>query len=108
MGCGLSSANPILGPPVRIERVWVKKAINKMKSVKAARPLGIVVQMLKASSGKTGIDFVTELENSIVSEGVVSVEWEVSSIINSYRWYLGMRKLLRLEAVTTCRWLKGL
>ena len=31
------------------------------------------------------VDLVMELANSIVSEGVVLVEWEVSSIVNRYK-----------------------
>ena len=79
----LSPADPIVGPAFRIEREWVKQAISKMKSGKAAGPLGIVVQMMKAS-GETGIDLVTELANSVVYEGLVPFHWEVSSIVNSY------------------------
>ena len=47
-----------------------KKAISKTKSGKA--------------SGKTAIDLVRELANSIVNEGVVPAGWEISSIANSY------------------------
>ena len=39
-----------------------------MKSNKAAGPSGIVSEMLKAS-GEAGIDLVTDLVNSILSEG---------------------------------------
>ena len=55
-----------------------------MKSGKAAELPGIVVEMLRAS-GETGIDFVTELANSIVCEGMVPIDWEVGSIVNSYK-----------------------
>ena len=54
---GLSSADPKLGPAVRIKRAWVKKAISNIKSSKVDGPSGIVVEMLKAS-GQTGIDLV--------------------------------------------------
>ena len=40
--------------------------------------------MLNAS-GETGVDLVTELSNSIVDEGVVPADLEVSSIVNSYK-----------------------
>ena len=49
-----------------------------MKSGKGAGPSGNVVDMHKAS-GDTGIDLVTQLANSIVNEGVVPADWEVSS-----------------------------
>ena len=41
----LSTVEPIAGPAMRIERDWVKLAINKMKSNKAAGPSGIVSEM---------------------------------------------------------------
>ena len=43
-----------------------------------------MVELLKAS-GETNIHLVTELEYSIVSEGVVPADLEVSSIVNSYK-----------------------
>ena len=53
-----SLLNPILGPAVRIERAWVKKAISKNgKSSKTAGLSGIIAEMLKASSG-TSVDLV--------------------------------------------------
>ena len=60
----MSTVEPIAGPAMRIEQDWVKLAINKMKSDKAAGPSGIVSEMLKAS-GEAGIDLVTDLVNSI-------------------------------------------
>ena len=71
--CGLSSSDPIQGPAVSIKLEWVKKAISKMKSGKATGPSGIV-EMLKAS-GKTCIDPVMELANSIVYEAVAPADW---------------------------------
>ena len=61
----------------------MKKAISKMKSVKAAGQLGIVVEMLKASD-ETGIHLITELANTIVNEDVVPADWGYS-IVNSYK-----------------------
>ena len=55
-----------------------------MKCNKAAGPSGIVSEMLKAS-GEAGIDLVTDLVNSILSEGVIPTDWESSSIINCYK-----------------------
>ena len=54
-----------------------------MRSSKAAGPLCIVVEMLKAS-GETSIDLVTELANAIVNEDVVPVDRAVNSIVHSY------------------------
>ena len=57
----MSFANPILGPAVRREREWVKKAISKMNRVKTAGPSGFVVEMMVA--GETGIDLLVELHS---------------------------------------------
>ena len=46
-GTKMAYADPILGSAVRIKRECVKKAINKIKSSKAAWPSSIVVEMLK-------------------------------------------------------------
>ena len=61
----------------------MKKVNSKMKSGKAAGPSGLIIEMFKASS-ETGIHLVKELANSIVSKGVIPVDWEVSCIVNSY------------------------
>ena len=53
-----------------------------MKSNIAARPSVIVIENLKTSC-ETCIDLVTGLVNSIVSEGVISVDREVSTTVNS-------------------------
>ena len=49
----LSNEQRLEGPPIPITIDMVKKAISKMKSVKAAGPSGIVVEMIKAA-GDTG------------------------------------------------------
>ena len=40
---GLSSADPILGPAVRIKREWVKKAISKMKRANIGFLVGLLL-----------------------------------------------------------------
>ena len=48
---------------------------------KAAGPSGVVAEMLKAS-GEAGIDLITELHNSVVSQGAVpKVQLTGSSVI---------------------------
>ena len=37
----------------------------------------------------SGIDVVTELANSIVNEGVIPADWDVSFIVNSYTGKVG-------------------
>ena len=70
----LSSPDPILCTAVRVKRKSAKKALGKMRG---SWPLDIIVQMLKASTG-TGINLVMELTNSIVGEGVVPADLEVT------------------------------
>ena len=62
---GLSYADPILGPAVRIKVEWVKTAISKIKSSKAVMSLCIVAEILKASR---------ETANYIVNEGMVPAD----------------------------------
>ncbi len=55
-----------------------------MKCGKAACPSGVVAEMLKAS-GDAGIDLITVIYNSVVSQGAVPTDWELSYIVNCYR-----------------------
>ena len=78
------TADPVVGPPIRIDVEMVVKAITKMKTGKAAGPSGIVAEMLKAS-GDTGARLVADLANDMVRNGVIPSEWEDSFIINIYK-----------------------
>ena len=46
----LSTADPVLGPSLLITKEMVVKSICKMKNGKASSPLGVLTEMLKASS----------------------------------------------------------
>ena len=52
-------------------------ALNKMKCGKAARPSGIITEMLKAAGAK-GIEFLRELITAVVKFGKIPEDWELS------------------------------
>ena len=52
----LSYQPPVEGPPIQITIDMVKKAISQMKAGKAPGPLGIVVEMIRAT-GDMDLDF---------------------------------------------------
>ena len=62
----------------------VKAAITLARSGKAAGPSGVVAKMLKAS-GDVGVQWVTDLCNSIVREGKVPNDWKKSWMVNVYK-----------------------
>ena len=75
------SNKPLLeGPPIPITTDMVKKAISKLKSGKAARPSGIVVEMIKAG-GDTGATMIQDLATAIICDGKVPTDWEQSFIV---------------------------
>ena len=47
------------------------------------------------SSVENGIDRIMKLSNSIVNQGVFPADWEVSSIVNSYKG--------KVDALERCR-----
>ncbi|XP_048755482.2 uncharacterized protein LOC125666354 [Ostrea edulis] len=71
----LTNEPPLEGPPVPITIEMVIKAIFKMKSDKAAGPLGIVVEMIRAARD-TGVSMIHDLASSIVYHGKVPTDWE--------------------------------
>ena len=81
---GLSLVDRVSGPAELITYSDVKCAITKAKSGKAAGPSGVVGEMLKAS-GDVGIQWVTDLCNSIVQEGRVPNDWKKSWMVNVYK-----------------------
>ena len=80
----LSDAPPVKGPFPCITDKLVTKALDKMKSGKAAGPTGIVVEMLKAA-GKKAIEFLRELSISVVMHGRIPEDWEMSFILNLFK-----------------------
>ena len=54
----------------------MKKAVSKLKSGKAAGPLGIVVKIKAA--GDTGATMIRDLATAIICDGKVPTDWEQS------------------------------
>ena len=67
-----------------IKEHMVKKAISKMKSGKAAGPLGIVVKMIKAA-GDTGATMIRDLATVIIGDRKVPADWKQSFIVCLYK-----------------------
>ena len=62
----------------------ISKAIAKMKTGKAARPSGIVIEMIR-SAGKEIIKSITNLANRIIKEGRILSDWNLSYIVSLYK-----------------------
>ena len=80
----LSEESPVEGPsePITLERIT--KTISKIASGKAARPSGIVAEMLKPV-GEAGAVEVCDLIEDIISEGCIPTDWQESFIVNLYK-----------------------
>ena len=79
----LSEESPIEGPSKPITLEMITKAVTKMASGKAARPSGIVAEMLKPV-GEAGAEEVRDLVENI-SEGCIPNDWQESFIVNLYK-----------------------
>ena len=66
----MSDNAPVEGPAIKITPEMVSKATSKMKSVKAAGPSGIIIEMIKAA-GDGVIVCLTSLFNHIIYIGRV-------------------------------------
>ena len=71
---------PLEGPPISIIIDMVKKAISKMKSGKAAGPLGVVVEM-NGAAGDTDTTLIRNHIIAIIQDGKVPADWEQSFIV---------------------------
>ena len=60
----LPDVAPVEGPPPPVTKDLIRKALGKMKCIKAAGPSGINAEMLKAA-GEVGIELLTELTEVI-------------------------------------------
>ena len=81
---GEEACDPVQGPKCLLTESEFEKALRKCSSGKAAGPSGITVEMIKAS-GDSGIKWMTELCNSILSEGHIPVDWTKSILIPFYK-----------------------
>ena len=62
-----------------------KKVIWKQNIRQSREFILLRNRLRKRDSGETGTDLVKGLANFIVNEGVVSTDWEISSIVNIYK-----------------------
>ena len=77
-------AGAVVGSAELITGEEVQAAMSAMKVGKAAGPSGVVAEMLKAAGG-TGVKWVTDLCNAIVSEGKIPEDWRKSLLIPVYK-----------------------
>ena len=80
----LSRSEPVRGVASFIDKHMVREAVRKMKYDKAARPSGIVTEMIKAA-GEASIEMITALLNQIIKEGVLPADSELSTRFNCYK-----------------------
>jgi len=80
----LTMADATSGPCEKFTVAEVNAAIKKMKNNKAAGPSGVISDMIKAA-GEAGTIWITDLCNSIVSEGKIPEDWCTSWMVNVYK-----------------------
>ena len=80
----LPDLNPKIGSPLYITEEMISKAIAKMKTVKAAGPSGIVIEMIR-SAGKEIIKSITDFANRIIKEGRIPSDWKLSYVVGLYK-----------------------
>ena len=80
----LSTADPVLGPPLLTTKEMVVKSIFKMKNGKASGPSSVVTKMLKASSDICS-ELIADLTNSIVRENTMPSEWDDSFFFSVFK-----------------------
>ena len=62
----------------------VLRALKAMKEGKAAGPSGVVTEMLKAA-GDVGVQWMTDLCNSVMTEGHIPDDWTKSTLVPLYK-----------------------
>src|SRR6267154_2206710 len=67
-----------------ISAAEVRVAISRAKSGKAAGPSGVAADMLKAA-GESGVKWVTDICNEVVSSGEIPADWKRSWMVNVYK-----------------------
>lgn len=80
----LEKSSEVSGPAECISLEEVRDAVAAMKVGKAAGPSGVVAEMLKAA-GEAGVQWVTDLCNSIVKEGRIPDDWKKSWLLCLYK-----------------------
>ena len=70
---GIVDCDKTHGPCCQITKAEVTKALHEMKQGKAAGPMGVVSEMMKAA-GDRGVNWLTTLFNNIVKEGRIPTD----------------------------------
>ena len=78
----MSQTDTVSGITSVIDKEMVRDLISKMKNGKAAGPLGVVSEMVKAA-GEEEVDMIINLVNQIIVEGIILTKWKLSTIGNS-------------------------
>ena len=81
---GKVEADKVEGPQLEISQEEVKNVMKKMKYGKAGGPTGVVADMFKAG-GETVVKWITNLCNSIVTEGKIPDDWTKSTMATLYK-----------------------
>jgi hypothetical protein len=81
-------------PSCRIMQVKLRKLLKKMKRGKAAGPTGFIAEMFTAS-GDLGVEWLTDICNSIVNEERIPSDWKRSTLVPVYKgkgvqWNVGL------------------
>ena len=74
----------ISGPIPEISKQEVRLAVAEMKCNKATGPTGVSAALMKCA-GEDGINWLTDLCNTIVKEGEIPNDWNSSYMINVYK-----------------------
>merc|ERR1712121_389681 len=81
---GKVEAYKVGGPQLEISQEEVKNVMKKMKYGKAGGPTGVVADMFKAG-GETVVKWITNLCNSIVTEGKIPDDWTKSTMATLFK-----------------------
>lgn len=81
---GLETGDAVNGPCERISMEEVRSALEASKSGKAAGPSDVVVEMVTAS-GESGLQWVTDICNEVVTSGKIPDDWRKSWIVTVYK-----------------------
>ena len=79
----MSQIDPVRGIPCLLHKDMIRDSISKMKKRKAARPSGLVSEMVK-EAGETGVEMIIDLVKNHIIVRVIPAEWKLSTIVNRY------------------------
>ena len=67
------------------DKDMVRESVSKIKNGKAAGPTDLVSETVK-TKGEAGADIIIELVIQILVPEVYPAEWDLSTILNCYKW----------------------